>query len=105
MICGRVKSERFYQKKSKNFGDNIFVILSIHKPSLGHLRSHKKCGPNRYSRFDVYRLQTNRQTDKQSIHFKNFLLKGVYLNIVEEIKTAMHQLNDKKENLITVSRT
>ncbi|XP_023344603.1 desmoplakin isoform X5 [Eurytemora carolleeae] len=28
-------------------------------------------------------------------------LTGVYLNIVEEIKTAMHQLNDKKDNLIT----
>jgi len=42
--------------------------------------SHKKFGPDRFSRFDVYWIQTNRQTDKQAkfiyryihvIHFKN----------------------------------
>ena len=26
-----------------------------------HVRSHKKYGPDRFSRFDIYRLQTNRQ--------------------------------------------
>ena len=28
--------------------------------------SHKKCGPDRFSRFDVYWIQTNKQTDKQT---------------------------------------
>ena len=39
----------------------LFVILSIHKPSLGHVRFHTKSGPNRFSRFDVYWIQTDRQ--------------------------------------------
>ena len=28
--------------------------------------SHKKFGPDRFSRFDVYWIQTNRQTDRQA---------------------------------------
>ena len=28
--------------------------------------SHKKFGPDRFSRFDVYRIQTDRQTNKQT---------------------------------------
>ena len=28
--------------------------------------SHKKFGPDRFSRFDVYWIQTNRQTDRQT---------------------------------------
>ena len=28
--------------------------------------SHKKIGPDRFSRFDVYWIQTNRQTDRQT---------------------------------------
>ena len=28
--------------------------------------SHKKCGPDRFSRFDVYWIQTNKQTPKQT---------------------------------------
>ena len=34
--------------------------------------SHKKCGPDRFSRFDVYWIQidkqTNRQTDKPNLY-------------------------------------
>ena len=33
----------------------------------GHMRSHSKFGPDRYGRFDLCCLQTNRQTDKQTI--------------------------------------
>ena len=39
----------------------FFVILSIHKPPLCHVRSHKNFWPDRFSRFDVYRLQTIKQ--------------------------------------------
>ena len=28
--------------------------------------SHKKFGPDRFSRFDVYWIQTNKQTDRQT---------------------------------------
>ena len=44
----------------------FFSILMCHKPSWGHT----KFGPAQFSRFDVYRLQTNKQTkqtDKQGI--------------------------------------
>ena len=30
----------------------------------GHVRFHKKFGPDRFSRFDVYWIQTDKQTDK-----------------------------------------
>ena len=32
-----------------------------------HVRSHSKLGPDRFSRFDVYWIQTDRQTYIQSI--------------------------------------
>ena len=35
-------------------------LPSIHLP-WDHVKSHSKFGPDRFSRFDVYRLQTNRQ--------------------------------------------
>jgi len=30
--------------------------------------SHKKFGPDRFSRFDVYWIQTNRQTNKPNLY-------------------------------------
>jgi len=33
----------------------------------GHVRSYTKYGPDWFSRFDVYWIQTDRQADKQSI--------------------------------------
>ena len=38
---------------------------SINLP-WGHVRSNTKFGPNKFSRFDVFRLQTNKQTPKQA---------------------------------------
>ena len=35
--------------------------------------SHKKFGPDRFSRFDVYWIQTNRQTDKQTDRQAKFI--------------------------------
>jgi len=32
--------------------------------------SHKKCGPDRFSRSDVYWKQTNKQTDKQNLYIE-----------------------------------
>ena len=44
----------------------IFENLIIHKPSLDHVMSHTKFGPDRFSRFDVYWIQTKKQTDRQA---------------------------------------
>jgi len=40
----------------------IFKISIIHKPSLGSLDVPQKFGPDRFSSFDVYWIQTDRQT-------------------------------------------
>ena len=70
------------------------------KLSLGHVRSHIKFGPDRFSRFDVYWIQTNRQAkfiskcgskylpeseERGSIYFYTYIRGvGVYiLNIPE----------------------
>ena len=42
-------------------------LLDINLP-LGHMMSHTKFWPDRFSRFYVYWIQTNKQTDKQSIY-------------------------------------
>ena len=33
--------------------------------------SHTKFGPDRFSRFDVYWIQTNRQTDKPNLYIED----------------------------------
>ena len=38
---------------------------------LGRSEVHTKFGPDLFSRFDVYWIQTDRQTDKQSIYLDN----------------------------------
>ena len=54
---------KFYKNK-KTF--KLFKILIIHKPSLGHVRSYTIFGPDRISRFDVFWMQTEKQTDRQT---------------------------------------
>ena len=48
--------------------------------------SHKKFGPDRFSRFDVYWIQTDRQTDRQA--------KFIYRlsRFLEELKTDTNSL-------------
>jgi len=44
------------------------------KPSFGsHVRSHKKFGPDRLSRFNVDWIHTDKQTDKQSIYIYRYI--------------------------------
>ena len=44
----------------------------------GHFRCHTKFGPDRFSCLNVYWIQRNRQTDKQSIYiYINFSLRRV----------------------------
>ena len=55
---------KFY--KIKKLLIQIFEILSFINLPWGHERCHKKCGPDRFSRVDVYWIQTNRQTPRQA---------------------------------------
>ena len=51
--------------KQKRFADLIIFFWRIFKPFLGSrddVRSHTKFWPDRFSRFDVYWIQTDRQT-------------------------------------------
>ena len=41
-------------------------FLSFINLPCGHVMSHKKFGSDRFSRFDVYWIQTDRQTNKQT---------------------------------------
>ena len=57
--------------------------------------SHKKFGPDRFSRFDVYWIQTNRQTDKANLYIDSTMitLEHVHYEIHDEVSN-----NDKVHN-------
>ena len=57
-----------FQKFNKDriLMETIFEILIIHKPSLWSRDVPQKNGPDRFSHFDVYWIQTNKQTDRQA---------------------------------------
>ena len=42
--------------------ENSIISINLH---WGSARSHTKCGPDRFSRFDVYWIQTDSETIKQ----------------------------------------
>ena len=54
-----------FQKWNFDGGKFLKIRLSINIP-WGHARSHNKLGPDRFSRFDVYWIQTDGQTDRQT---------------------------------------
>ena len=58
----------FQNLQKSNFVEANFwkIRLSINLP-WGHVMSHKKFGLDRFSRCDVYWIQIDKQTDKQSI--------------------------------------
>ena len=72
--CKKQKTSRILWKKNVGYFQNFmevefcwrlfFFTLIIHKLPLGHVRSHKKFRPDRFNRFDVYWIQTNKQTSK-----------------------------------------
>ena len=55
----------FHNLQKSNFvrGKNLKIQSSI-KLLWGHVRSNKKFGPVRYSRFDVYWIQTNKHPNR-----------------------------------------
>ena len=67
-IIKKIMDFQNFQKSYFVRGKYLKIRSSINLP-LGHASSHEKFGPNRFSRFDVYWIQTNnKQTDKQSIN-------------------------------------
>ena len=60
---------RFLNQAEENLPSSSIKILKIRSSinlPWGYVRSHKKTGPNQFSRFDVYWIQTNTQTDRQA---------------------------------------
>ena len=66
-VCGLHNIFRAFSKfyKIKKLLNTNFQIL-IHKPSLVSREVTQKFKPDRFSRFDVYWIQTDRQTPKQA---------------------------------------
>ena len=54
-----------FQKSNFDRGKFLKIFSSINLPR-DHMMSHKKFGPDRFSRFDVYWVQTDKQTDRQA---------------------------------------
>ena len=57
-------------------GGKFLKFWSFINLPLGHARSHKKFGPDRFSRFDVYwiQLQTNIQTPKPNLYIDIYIM-------------------------------
>ena len=56
-------------RNSGRFAPFFVENLVIHEPSLGSREIPQKFGPDRFSRFDVYWIQTDKQTDTQTNQF------------------------------------
>ena len=99
-FCAFKKNSRIFKNlnflpKLKTFKTHFFKFLSFINLPCGHVMSHKKFGPDRFSRFDVFWIKTNRQTDRQvKIHrlslnifiiFCLNLLGGLFLNLLLDI--------------------
>ena len=52
--------------KIKTFKHKFLKFWSFIKLPWGHVMSYTKLGPDRFSRYDVYWIQANRQTDRQA---------------------------------------
>ena len=65
----------------------FFEISIIHKPSLGSREiPQKKIGPDRFSRFDAYWIQTNKHPEKRqkktvAVHISIYYRFELFLDI------------------------
>ena len=62
--------------------------------------SHKKFGPDRFSRFDVYWIQTNRQTDRQAKFIYRCILCTINGNAAVVCGNSMERLNARQNKKI-----
>ena len=72
--------------------------------------SHKKFGPDRFSRFDVYWIQTNKQTDKPNLYidckmesemFKILKIHEIFCENPQIIFVLFYDVH--KENMFTIN--
>ena len=71
----------FQNLQKSNFPrGKILKVRSSIKLSWGHVRSHAKFGPDRFSRLDEYWTQTDRQSDRQTS--KVYIYRCVYLDVI-----------------------
>ena len=71
-----------FQKSNFDGGKFLKIWSSINLP-WDHVMSHKKFGPDRFSRLDVYWIQTNKQTDKQTDRQAKFIYRFPAMLIVQ----------------------
>ena len=79
---------------------NFLKIRSSIDLSWGHVRSEKKFGPDRFGRFDVYWIQTNKHPDRHAKYTFRFyiylfsLLKRLntyfQLTLIKQFVTKLH---------------
>ena len=69
-------------QKSNFDGGKFLKILSFINLPWDHMMSHKKFGPDRFSRFDVYWIQTDKQTDRQAKFI--YRLQQYFLTVVSK---------------------
>jgi len=80
-IAKQKQKQKIRELRKKNHGFSkiefvrckLFLNSIIHKLSLGSREVPQKMGPDRFSRFDIHWIQTNRHPDKQSILKKDSL--------------------------------
>ena len=62
-----LKLTNFLINKSRHFFEQHCTFLTVRKPSLGSCElALQNLGHDRFSRFDIYWPQTNKQTNKQT---------------------------------------
>ena len=76
--------------KLKTFKTHFFKFLSFINLPCGHVMSHKKFGPDRFSRFDVYWIQTDRQKTNRQAKFI-YRLKKPIVKLFWKRKQQYHQ--------------
>ena len=86
--------------KNLNFSRQNFSILTIHKPSLGSCEVPQKFGPDRFSRFVVYRIRKDKQTSKVYID-----IQVKKLRYLISIKSDIYYLQQQEKRLKLIKKT
>ena len=72
-------------------------------PPWGHVKSHTKFGPDRFSRFGLYWTQTNTQTPKHIVHIMTDSVRKCYKNHVYTLHW-MNKVTFKKTQHLSLAR-
>ena len=107
--CKQITKKNFadfqnFQKSNFDRGKFLKILSFINFP-WDHMMSHKKFGPDRFSRFDVYWIQTDKQTNKQTsqIYIQRWKCTNFNRKKPENLRTLQNgnfQRNSKKLKLL-----